>query len=82
MRIEKSARGFKSIIHPGYIDNNDSRLIGESSAINDDYDDSFDIPGSSYLKIGVEHHLNREEVAVLRDALNHWLEHKRLPDNL
>jgi hypothetical protein len=84
MQIEKSDRGFKNITHPIYADDkgNVSRIITESSAINFDYEDGLDIPGSSYLWFGEEHHLNREEVTVLRDALNNWLEHKRLPDNL
>ena len=84
MEIEKSDRGFKSITHPLYIDDKDgdNRIVSESSAVNFNYEDSLDNPGSSYLWIGDHHHLNREEIIILRDSLTHWLEQKRLPDKL
>lgn len=84
MQIEKNDRGFKSITHPIYADDegNVSRIITESSAINFHYVDGLDIPGSSYLWFGEDHHLNREEVLKLKDALDHWLKHKRLPDTI
>lgn len=51
------------------------RLVGESSAI-DDYPDALERPGSSFLWVGGgdDHHLDREHVAALRDALTRWLE--------
>ena len=54
-----------------------TRLIGESSAIGD-YEDSLDYPGSSYLWVGVDHHLNREQVRELIDRMQYWLKSKRL----
>jgi hypothetical protein len=55
-----------------------TRLIQESSAIGD-YEDSFDCPGSSYLWVGDDHHLDREEVAELIENMQHWLDNGRLP---
>jgi len=54
-----------------------TRLVQESSAIGD-YEDSSDLPGSSYLWVGQDHHLNREEVAELINRMQHWLETGRL----
>ncbi len=72
MKTTISNRGFH------FIKKDEERIVSESSAIGD-YEDSFDIPGSSYLWVGGEVQLNREEIAQLRDALTHWLENKRLP---
>lgn len=47
------------------------RVVAQSSAIGD-YEDSFDRPGSSFLWVGDDHHLNREEIAELVDALEKW----------
>lgn len=81
MRESDARRGFQDVYHDGY--NTDSqrgehRLVGESSAIDIYYEYAFDRPGSSFLWIGEKHHLNREEVAQLRDYLSHWLEGERL----
>ena len=82
MKIKKTMRGFLYVEHDTY--SNDplpDRLIGESSAIGD-YEDSLDIPGSSYLWIGSTegvHHLNREQVKELIGLMQHWLDNKRLP---
>lgn len=68
-------RGFGIIKHPPYADAQESetRLVQESSAISGEYPDAFDHPGSSYLWIGADHHLNREEVALLVKHLKTWL---------
>lgn len=47
-------------------------LLQESSAISD-YDNAVDHPGSSFLWVGDQHHLNREEVAQLVSYLMRWL---------
>jgi hypothetical protein len=78
MKTVKDARGFIVVTHEGYVDYpTERRLVQESSAVGD-YDDSFDIPGSSYLWVGDKHHLNREEVQELVEILQHWLSHKTL----
>jgi len=71
MKTVVSHRGFN------FIKRGEERIVSESSAIGD-YEDSFDLPGSSYLWVG-DNQLDREEVGRLCNALTHWLEHKRLP---
>jgi len=72
-------RGFIVITNPRYVEPHDNiRLIQESSAIGD-YEDSFENAGSSYLWVGNDHHLNREEVKELIGFMQHWLDTKRLP---
>ena len=80
MKAIESERGFIHIVHPLYVNQLDARVISESSAIGD-YKDS-DQPGSSYLWVGDGHHLNREEVQELIKLMQHWLDHKRLPQTL
>jgi len=78
MIIQTSGRGFISVMSPSYLPPYEKmRLISESSAIGN-YDNSIDNPGSSYLWIGQDHHLNREEVAELIEYMRHWLEHGKL----
>jgi hypothetical protein len=78
MRSQKSDRGFVSVVHPTYVTpRENARLIAESSAIGD-YEDSLGCPGSSFLWVGKNHHLNREEIAELIARLQHWLDTKRL----
>ena len=75
MQITESKRGFQEIrhkIYPAGTENLDDRIVCESSAIGS-YKNSFDKPGSSYLWIGQNHFLNREEVKQLVDYLNQWL---------
>ena len=55
----------------------ETRLIEESSAIGG-YRDSLDKPGSSYLWVGEDHHLNRKEVSGLIKRLQFWVDNKRL----
>jgi len=82
MRIDISGRGFRFVMHSSYANNPvDLRLISESSAIAD-YEDSFDNPGSSYLWVGENHHLNREEVKELTRLMQYWLDNKRLPEEI
>lgn len=71
--------GFVVVTHPKYINKLvvASRLIQESSAVGE-YEDSFGNPGSSYLWVGQDHHLNREEVRELIERMEYWLETKRL----
>lgn len=77
MKAEKTDRGFVVVTHEKYQNSEMTRLIQESSAIGD-YEESFDLPGSSYLWIGQDHHLNRDEVAELITRMQHWLETGRL----
>jgi hypothetical protein len=74
MRTELSARGFGFVIHPTYTNEpKETRLVSESSAIGD-YEDSMGSPGSSYLWVGVDHHLDREEVEELIGYMQGWLD--------
>jgi hypothetical protein len=78
MKTTKSDRGFLALRHPTYLEpHNETRVLTESSAIGD-YDDAATKPGSSFLWIGMDHHLNREEVRQLVNALQHWLTFGRL----
>ncbi len=79
MQGKKTERGFVVVVEEKY--QNDpgefTRLIQESSAIGD-YDDAFDRPGSSYLWVGSDHHLNREQVKELIERMQNWLTSGRL----
>jgi hypothetical protein len=79
MKTEKTERGFVVVMHEKYQNKQGemTRLIQESSAIGD-YEESFDRPGSSYLWVGQDHHLNRDEVAELIIRMQHWLETGKL----
>lgn len=77
MRCKETDRGFRMIEAPIYEGRQPTRLVWESSAIGD-YPDAMKRPGSSYLYIGTEHLLNREQVKELVDRLSHWLEQGRL----
>lgn len=79
METITTGRGFRAITNEPYTEG-DKRVVSESSAIDFDTDDGMEHPGSSYLWVGQDQHLNREEVAKLRDALTYWLENKRLPE--
>lgn len=83
MKIEKSDRGFLRLTHNVYVqdERQEAPIIIESSAVGD-YEDSFDRPGSSFLWVGQEHHLNREEVNLLVGVLQYWLNNKRLPEKI
>lgn len=79
MKSVRTGRGFvwveaeKYQNEPGEM----TRLIAESSAIGD-YEHSMDTPGSSFLWVGQDHHLNKEEVAELIERMAHWLATGRL----
>ena len=79
MHIEKSDRGFAFVMEEKYQNERGefTRLISESSAIGD-YEDALDRPGSSFLWVGEDHHLNREQVAELIGRMQHWLDTGRL----
>lgn len=73
MISKRNVSGFAVVTHPNYRSpNKDTRLIQESSAVGD-YPDSMDNPGSSFLWVGNDHHLNREEVTELVSRLLWWL---------
>ena len=79
MKAKETERGFIVVTEEKYQNERGefTRLIGESSAVGD-YEDSFENPGSSYLWVGRDHHLNREQVAELIRRFEYWLECKRL----
>ena len=79
MNAIKTERGFTRVLHEKYqnMPGEMTVLIQESSAIGD-YDDALNNPGSSFLWVGEDHHLNREEVAELITRMQHWLDTKRL----
>ena len=83
MEVVNSDRGFEFLLHPAYLPQNrkkvGDRLASQSSAVGD-YDDSLDRPGSSFLWVGDNHHLNREEVAQLAKHLKSWLHTGSLED--
>jgi hypothetical protein len=75
MRLIKTPRGFERVIHVAYptsLGSSIDMLIQQSCGIGE-YLDAFDRPGSSYLWITDDFHLNREEVEHLRDRLTAWL---------
>lgn len=78
MIAKATQRGFVVVTHETYTQpENATRLIQESSAIGD-YENSMSNPGSSYLWVGQDHHLNREQVAELTGRMMHWLNTGRL----
>lgn len=76
MNLIKTERGFERIEHDPYATSMSTlpqrRLVQQSSSIGD-YEDSFDKPGSSYLWVGENHHLDRAEVKELVSHLQAWL---------
>ena len=79
MKAEKTGRGFIIVTHEKYQNKPGEmiRLIQESSAVGD-HEDSFDMPGSSFLWVGEDHHLDRDHVVELISRMEYWLENKRL----
>lgn len=74
MDIVTSDRGLEYIhFKEGTDSTQKSRLVSQSSVVGD-YTDSASRPGSSYLWIGGNHHLSREQVRELVRHLNSWLE--------
>lgn len=80
MKVTATEKGFRVLSHLPYSEESDEeiRLVQESSAVGN-YDDSMDRPGSSFLWIGKDHHLNREEVAELIEHMRQWLDTGQLP---
>lgn len=79
MHAKKSERGYTFVLEEKYQNKRGefTPIIGESSAIGD-YDDSMAKPGSSFLWVGNDHHLNREQVRELIQRMEHWLATGRL----
>lgn len=79
MQTIRMDRGFRVVEHEKYQNEPGemTRLIQESSAIGD-YENSMELPGSSYLWVGCDHHLNREQIQELIDRMKYWLETGRL----
>ena len=79
MKTTKTDRGFVQVWDEKYkhTPGEMSLLISESSAVGD-YEDSLERPGSSYLWVGLGHHLNREEVQELITRMQTWVDTGRL----
>lgn len=76
MKVTKSERGFEFLEHDVYPPDADelySRLASQSSALDMEYEGNAQ-PGSSYLWIGQNHHLNRKQVEQFVAHLQSWLE--------
>lgn len=75
MQVTTTSRGFEIIEHEKYAANVPTltRLVQSSSAIGQ-YPDAFLRPGTSFLWIGQDHHLDREEVRSLVGYLQAWLD--------
>ena len=79
MRVKQTDRNFRFIEHvtrPAHVAAS-AKLLQESSMIGD-YENSWDEPGSSFLWIGPDHHLNREEVREMIEHMQYWLDNGRL----
>ena len=73
MKLDTDSRGFTVVAQRNYPKiEKVSRLLQESSAIGE-YEDAWDDPGSSFLWISENFHLNREEVKEVSDYLLLWL---------
>ncbi len=83
MQYITTDRGFRQVLHPEYAsrEGKATPVVAESCVIGE-YDDSMTRPGSSYLLVRSCHHLNRQEVAELVAAMQHWLDTRRLPETL
>jgi len=71
LKLTKGGRGFEYLCREVGGGEDSLRVLQQSSAIGD-YDDSFDVPGSSFLWVGEHHHLNREEITELSKYLVDW----------
>ena len=81
MKIGKTLANFPTIEHDIYSSGDSLKLLEQSTIIGD-YEDAFDKPGSSALWFGKDHHLNREEVAMVVHILEHWLETGDFPEEI
>ena len=68
MTPAKQKNGFPAISHPSYPERKEVPLLAASTMAEGG------MPGSDYLWVGRDHHLNREEVAALIGRLCTWLE--------
>ena len=77
MQLTSTSRGFEILKHDVYPPKPEpmkqGRLAQQSSAVGD-YEDAIDCPGTSYLWIGDNFHLDREEVRSLVEHLQRWLD--------
>jgi hypothetical protein len=79
MRIKVSDRGFISLMHREEVSSDvEVRVVSESSKMGT-YSDSEANPGSSFLWVGEQVQLNREEADRLAKSIQYWLKNKRLP---
>ena len=74
MRSCRTGRGFAVVEHEKYGEDVLTRLIQESSAIDFDLDISAVEPGTSFLWVGQDHHLNFKEVEELVSRMQHCLD--------
>lgn len=77
MDVKKTSRGFELIDLPEHVATTAGRperrrLVQQSSAVGD-YPDALAKPGSSYLWVGKDHHLDRSQVGELVAHLTRWL---------
>jgi len=80
MKMVTNVRGFRIIFHEKYPKSGKyARLIQESSTVGN-YEDALDYPGGSFLWIGENHHLNREEIKELIQQLQYWINNKCLKE--
>lgn len=71
MKIVERLSGLQALIHPNHDEDFDGEIASQSSAV----DTSLESPrgGSSFLWVGVNHHLNRSEVDEFTRYLQRWL---------
>ena len=80
MKAIKTDRGFIRVEHKSYVGRLPMRLIQESSAMGP-HEFNVNNPGSSYLWVGENHHLNREEIAEMIERMQYWLNTGRLKED-
>lgn len=77
MKVELTERGFERIERASYGRGDGKNvmltLVQQSSAFKW-HDDSINRPGESFLWIGEEHHLDKEEVRDLISHLQSWVD--------
>ena len=81
MIIRIGQRGFKALFHEQYPPKDEAGAILQESSAVGDYEDSWDKPGSSYLWVGCNFHLNREQAKDLARHIMTWVKTGRLVEN-
>jgi hypothetical protein len=76
-KLKTTNRGFNLIETLTHPNKSIKAILQESSKIGD-YQDSMEKPGSSYLWINEDFHLNREEVLELVEIMLQWLKNGKL----